>query len=414
LLNDFRLSLLAALYIDSTKHAHARLHFAGLLNHTDITDLPSLYSGTYGDDKLSIYLYMAIFRKPFEYGRDPLAALNDVIHRIISELSPLQLFGLRILEIAVKHLHKTAVPSSDWLKGLRPDHRGYLPHPTRRGRLYYVDHWIFLHLDTLVAPQPYLLLKNVEELVWSDTPEKVEIAKARLDSLTDTGHKADNASEPDPRLLIVFLWSKDYGVCTRAFKWCLNLFPMGQSGTPGDANSTKMFTPKTMGYMWVKHFIQVLCGELIYSNSSWALLRSDLVPKWTVLPSSWCRDFASALILSTAPNGLPAYQFLSAHLLSLDARQEFLSFLAALLELIESRLTWASLTSLENCLAQLSEGLKNQAAYTQIQHFLATMKQQLVDEALGLFRELPMENEWLEESLEFFAELPMAGEWMDG
>jgi len=75
-------------------------------------------------------------------------------------------------------------------------------------------------------------------------------------------------------------------------------------------------------------------------------------------------------------------------------------------------LTRASLTSLENWLAQFPEGLENWGSHTQIQHTLATLKQQLVEETLGFFTELPMENEWLEESLEFFAELPMAGEWM--
>jgi len=164
--------------------------------------------------------------------------------------------------------------------------------------------------------------------------------------------------------------------------------------------------------MWVEHFIQVLCADYWSFYSSWKLLLSALVPKWTVLPSSWCRDFASALIFSTDIHGVPAYQFLGYRYLSLDERQASLSFLATLLELIKSRLTWVNLTSLENWLAELSEGLENQGAHTQIQHIQATMKQQLVDETLGFFTELPMENEWLEESLEFFAELPMAGEWM--
>jgi len=416
-LNDFRLSLIAALYIDSTKQANARSHFAALLNHTSITDRPLLYSGAYGDGRLAIYLYMAVFRKPVEYDHDPLAALYDIIRRTIYELSPLPLSGLRILEIAVKHLHKTAAPSSDWLERLKPYHYKFLPAINTPYFPYQVDHWIFLHLDTLVAPQPYLLLEKVEKLEWSNTPAKVHIAKARLDlydSLADVVHKADKESKPDPGLLKVFLWSKDYGVCTRAFKWCLDLFPIGQSGTPGDVNSATAFIPETMGRMWVEHFIQVLCGEYWSLPLSWGFLISELVPKWTVLPSSWCRDFASALIFCTVPKGFHAYQFFADDRLSLDERQAVLSFLATLLELIGSRLTWASLASLENRLAQLPEGLENPVADTQIQHILATMKQQLVEETLGFFTELPMENEWLEESLEFFAELPMAGEWMDG
>jgi len=412
-LTEFRLSLIAALYIDSTKQAHARSHFADLLNHTNITHLTFLYSGAYDDDKLAIYLYMAVFRKPFEYVHDPLAALERVIGGIIYELFPLQLSGLQVLDIAVKHLHKISAPSLDSLKTLL-SYPLASPDPTVFD-LRVVGDWILLHLDTLIAPKPYLLLEKVEKLEWSDIPEEVYIAKARLDlydSLADIGHEADKVSKPDPGLLKVFLWSKDDGVSTRAFKWCLDLFPISQSGTPGDVNSTTVFIPETLGRMWVEHFIQVLCEDYWSFDSSWRLLLSALVPKWTVLPSSWCCDFASALIFSPDMHGLPAYQFLSLGCLSPDERLAFLSFLATLLELIESRLTWPSLTSLENWLAQRSEGLENQGAYIQIQHFLATMKQQLVDETLGFFTELPMESEWLEESLEFFAELPMAGEWM--
>jgi len=414
ILTEFRLSLIAALYIDSTKQAHARSHFADLLNYTNITDLTFLYPGAYDDGKLAIYLYMAVFRKPFKYVHDPLAALDRVIRGIIYELSPLQLSGLRVLDIAVKHLHKIAAPSLDWLKML-PSYP-FVSSPDTVFALRLVGDWIWLHLDTLIAPKPYLFLEKVEELEWSDIPEKVYIAKARLDlydSLADIGHEADKVSKPDPGLLKVFLRSKDHGVCTRAFKWCLDPFPISQSGTPGDVNSTTAFIPETLGRMWVEHFIQVLCWNYWSSDSSWRLLLSALVPKWTVLPSSRCRDFASALIFSTGMYGSPAYQRLYLGCSSLDERLAFLSFLTTLLELIESRLTWTSLTSLENWLAQPPEGLEDQDAHTQIQHFLATMKQQLVEETLGFFTELPMENEWLEESLELFAELPMAGEWMD-
>jgi len=420
MLNEFRLSVIVALYIDSTKQAHARSHFADLLNHTNITDLGLLYSGAYDDGKLAIYLYMAVFRKPFEYDHDPLAALYSVINAIIYELSPLQLsplqlLGLHVLEIAVKHLHKTASPSSEWLENLQSRRWIYSPGPTPDA-FRWVDDWIFLHLNTLATQQPHLPLVRVEKLEWSDTPAKVYIAKARLDlydSLADVEDKTDKESKPDPGLLKVFLWSKDHGVCIRAFKWCLDLFPIGQSGTPGDVNSTRTFIPEPMGRIWVEQFIQVLCRDPYGQHASRGLLISDLVPKWTVLPSSWCRDFASAFIFCTVPNGLPAYQFFVDGCLSLDERLAFFSFLATLLELIKSRLTWASLTSLENWPAQLPGGIENQGAHTKIQHILATMKQQLVEETLGFFTELPMENEWLEESLEFFAELPMAGEWMD-
>ncbi len=59
LVNDFRLSLIAALYIDSTKQAHAQSTFADLLKHTRIVDLEFAFSGAYDDGNLAIYLYMA-------------------------------------------------------------------------------------------------------------------------------------------------------------------------------------------------------------------------------------------------------------------------------------------------------------------------------------------------------------------
>jgi len=253
ILTDFRLSLIAALYIDSTRQAHARLDFADLLNHAKITDLRLFYSGAYDDGKLAIYLYMAVFRKPFEYVHDPLAALYSVIRGIIFELSPLQLLGLRVLDIAVKHLHKTAATSSEWLKNLQSLRwvvcPGPVPGPRRRVSRE-VNDWVLLHLNTLAAQRPYIPLVKVDELEWSDTPEKVHIANARLDfydSLADVGHTADKGSTPDPGLLKVFLWSKDRGVCTRAFKWCLDLFPIGKSGTPGDVNSTGRSSQKQWG-----------------------------------------------------------------------------------------------------------------------------------------------------------------------
>jgi len=87
--------------------------------------------------------------------------------------------GLRVLDIAVKHLHKTAAPSSEWLKNLQSQHWVVCPGSGPRGYAYsQVNDWVFLHLNTLAAQQPYLPLVKVEELEWSDTPEKVHIAKA--------------------------------------------------------------------------------------------------------------------------------------------------------------------------------------------------------------------------------------------
>jgi hypothetical protein len=64
LLNDFQLSLIAALYIDSTKHAHSRSTFADLLKHTSITDIEFEFSDAYDHGKLAVYLHMAVTRKP--------------------------------------------------------------------------------------------------------------------------------------------------------------------------------------------------------------------------------------------------------------------------------------------------------------------------------------------------------------
>ena len=207
--------------------------------------------------------------------------------------------------------------------------------------------------------------------------------------------------KPDPELLKVFLWSEDHSVCRRAFIWCLDLVPICQSGSPGDMNSTRMFIPETMGYVWVAHFIHVLChcGTGYYDMAaSWTLLISHLIPKWAMLPFSWRHDFASALLLTVVQrrgmDGLPAYQHLAASggFMSFDKRQAFLPFLVTLLELFKSSLTWATLISLESWLAQLPESLMNPHAHTQIESNLATRKQQLLQENIGFFAELRSEE----------------------
>ncbi len=38
-----------------------------------------------------------------------------------------------------------------------------------------VDLWVLLHLETLLAPQHYLLPEEVKQLKWFDTPEKVHV-----------------------------------------------------------------------------------------------------------------------------------------------------------------------------------------------------------------------------------------------
>jgi hypothetical protein len=264
LLNDFRLSLITALYIDSTKDARSRSTFADLLEHTSITDIEFEFSDAYDHGKLAVYVHMAVTGEPLEERHGPLPAFYGVIRNIINTHPRLQLSGLRILEIAVKHVQKTA---PDWL--IMVPNTNLLNicalGQTVRLVLHRIDLWVLLHLDTLLAPKPYILPAEMGKLKWSDAPEQVHIAKARLalyDSLADAGNEGAKGHKPDPELLRVFLWSKDRGVCTHAFKWCLDLVPISQSGTPGSANSTSMFIPESMGYEWVEHFIHMLCkGE---------------------------------------------------------------------------------------------------------------------------------------------------------
>ena len=398
LLHDFQLSLIAALYIESTKQAHARSTFADLLKYTSITNIGFQFSDAYDHGKLAVYLYMAVTRRPLKEGRDPLAALYRVIRKTITNHSTLGPSGLRIMEIAVRHVHKTAPSSSDWL---RKRSYGLVIEDPGRGIGRYlteIDHWVLLHLDTLLAPKPYLLPEEVGKLEWPDTPEKVHIANSRLDfydSLAEAEHEKGKGTKPDPELLRVFLWSKDHGLCTRAFKWCLDLVPIRQSGSSGDVSSTNVFIPETMGYEWAEHFIHVLCkGKSWKRVTSWRFLIFDLVPKWTILPSSWCRDFASALLFSIVHpldvHGLPAYQYLAEthEHMSLEEQEAFLPFLATLLNLVKFSLSWASLTSLENWLARLPKTLDNHDAHTNMIHILDTRKPGLTLELFAA--ELPM------------------------
>ncbi len=344
------------------------------------------------------------------------AAIPD----IVLSRSTLQLTGLQILEVALKHVHKKAASSSDWLKAGKDRWTINLPGGGSYSIFSSIDLWLLLHLDTLFPPQPYLRPEDVNKLEWSDTPAKVHIASARLDlydSLAQAEHDGAAGPKPDPELLRLFLWSKDHGVCTRAFNWCLVLVPIGQSDRPGDANSTRMFIPETMGYEWVAHFTHVLCkGEHWESAASWDFLKSGLVPKWIMLPSSWRHDFASALLFTVVQppemDGLPAYQCLAKSLEYYEL-QEFLPFLATLLELKKCSLPWDSITSFENWLAKLSESRENLNAHAQMEGILATRKQQVVKEIHQFFAELPMASEWLEENLELLAELPMADEWAE-
>jgi hypothetical protein len=356
------------------------------------------FSDAYDQCKLAVYMHMAVTREPIKESQDPLAALYHTIGNTITTYSMLQLSGLHILDIAAKHIQKTASTSSDRLirlpSGLLIDFAGQ----QRPLILRQTDHWVLLHLDTLLAPKPYLLPEEVGKLEWSDTPEKVHIAKARLtfyESSANTDHEGAKGRKPDLALLRLFLWSKDHDVCTRAFKWCPNMAPISESGTEGDANSTSVFIPESMGYEWVEHFIHVLCKVGYRKRAmSWTFLISDIVPKWSILPSSWCCNFASAFLFSIVRppdmHGILAYQYLAEAYVDmpLEERQAFLSFLSTLLKLVKSSLTWVSLTSLENWLAQLPASLENQEVHTKMKQTLATRKPQLTLELFAT--ELPM------------------------
>ena len=395
--HDLQLSLIAALFLDTIEQAHARSTFANILEYTQITHIRSQYSDAYDHGKLAIYWYMALSQKPLDQDRDPSAALFDVIETTIAQHSTLRLPGLRILEIAVKHVHKTTPRSSDWLEKFSFGLRVISPDNPYRHPLFGVDHWVLLHLDTLLAPQPYLLPEEVKELKWSDTPEQVYIAEARLDSWVKAEHEG---SAPNPELLRIFLWSKDIGVCTRAFKWSIEL---ASTSPPGDGDSTEVFIPGTMGYQWVEHFVHVLC--LADGGRAWELLKSHLVPNWPtpsrgaatgLLPSPWCFDFASAFLFSIyqPPDGdeLPPHEFLGNSIgrMAIEEQQAYLHFLAIMLEHIKYSLSWDRVTSFGNWLAKLPRTFKNYNARIRFEDILATRKQQLAKEALSLFAELPM------------------------
>ena len=264
LLNDFRLSLIAALYIDSTKQAHARPTFEDLLKHTSIANIAFEFSDAYEDGNLAIYSYMALAQKPLPWNTDTLDVICAVIQNTISEDSTLKLPGLQILEMALKQVHKRAASSPGWLKAKKSHLEITLPGGHTRYAHAWIDPWILLHLDTLYPPQPYLPPEDMK-LEWSDTPAQVHIARARLDlydSLGKAEHEGAKVPKQDPELLRIFLWSRDHRVCSRAFAWCLDLVPISQSDTPGDANSTRMFIPETLGYEWVAHAVHVICkGE---------------------------------------------------------------------------------------------------------------------------------------------------------
>ena len=412
--DDFQLSLIAALYIDSTKHTQARSAFKDLLQHTRIKYIQSRFLDAYDRGKLAVYWYIALSQKPLDQDGHPPASVYDVIEKTISTDSTLQLRGLHIMEVAVKHVHKIIPLSSDLLEKRATRLRLIAPGEHHPRRYIGVDPWILLHLDTLLTTQHCLSPEEVQLLKWSNTPEEVHIAKARLDlydSSAKAGCEVANWSKPDPELLKLFLWSEDRLVCTRAFVWCFDLASISPPATNRGANSTPMFMPQTMGCVWVEHFIHVLCKRgTVEWYISWGFLRSHIVPKWTMFPSSWCRQFAATfLFFNVTPDthGLPAYQcFAKVYTELYDRRpdimldfwlHQFLPFLSTLLELIKSSLTSPRLTSLEDWWTQIPDKHKNQEAHAQMEQILVTMKQQLEEVTFGFFLELPMAGSWMDE-----------------
>ena len=104
LLNDFQLSLIAALYIDCTKQAHTRDTLDDLLKHTRIAEINFEFSNAYDGGKLAVYLYVALSQNTPERDRD---TIYCVIEDTINKHSTLRLSALHILEIAAQHIHKT-------------------------------------------------------------------------------------------------------------------------------------------------------------------------------------------------------------------------------------------------------------------------------------------------------------------
>jgi hypothetical protein len=283
--------------------------------------------------------------------------------------------------------------------------------PTEHWAIGPFNPWLLLHLETLFAQSSLILPEECDRLGSPDTPEEVYIAKARLalyDSLEAAEHKETKLLKPDPQLLRVFLRSKNYGVCTGAFQLYLNLVAVGQPSAVRDPNSTSMFIPERMEHEWIEHIIRVLCwGDKYDKAKSWILLAKHLVPKWTMFPSSCCISFASVILFSNGhPPGmheLPVYQCFAEAFNELprnwhtDEQQDFLLFLATMLELIKSSLTWGKLTSIEDWLAQLPQLLENQDVHMQIKSILATRKKRLIQETLRFLAELPMADSELEE-----------------
>jgi len=413
---DSRLPLLAALYIDSTKAGgRAPGSFAELLklpNFAVITLDSWGWPDSYDHAKLAMYWYMALFQDPPHDGgskNDPIDGITRLFELAMTHSSEFTVSALYLLGVIMKHLRATTTaldisrgdpPSGDNLTlSCTLPSGSHSSHTTRAS-----DPWVLLHLDTLFVQSSIFFQEDRADLGYPDTPERVFIAKARLalyDELEEGGeHQHVTAHRPDPRLLQSFLRSKDYEVCTGAFKWCLSLV------ASRDSRSTQVFIPEAIGHEWIEDFTEVLCHGS--NERPWEFLVNHLVPTWTILPSSWCHAFASVFLtsrISAKDRLLPAYQHFavalapqrSARETQIDQLRGFLPFIATMLELIKHRLAREPITSIESWLAQLPECLENLVARAQIQKALATRMQQLREEIVALYAELPMVDSGMDE-----------------
>jgi len=407
----FQLPLIAALYIDSTRHAgRARTAFSNLLTLPHIPDIAIgtwARTGPYGHVNLAVYWYMALFGEPLYPPGSPSQDIGHVIMQTVIHCSEIRLSALYLLDASVKHLHATATSSIELTRYTFVNASSILAlsYTLPTGKINHdipehksINPWVLFHLDTLLVRSSILTPVEFEQLEWTETPEQVHIAKARLalyDPSEGEEHNGTGRLRPDPQVLKMFLWSKDYAVCTGAFKWCLNLVTLGQS------NAVGMFIPETVGSGWIEHLIQVLFGDPEFEKAgSWEFLAEYFVPKLSALPPLWCSGFASAFLLCNInPPGMPelhAYQRVAESLRDgeTDLRSSqlhgFLPFLVGVVELIRAGLTWDQVISIENWLTHLPAILENQDARAQLENILANRKQALVEEIIGLFAELPM------------------------
>jgi len=398
---EFRLPLLAALYIDSTKAGgRASGAFADLLrvrNFPDITLDSWGWHDSYDHAKLAMYWYMALFQEPPHDGgsrNDPIDGILHLFGLTMTHSSEFTVSALYLLGVIMKHLRATTtsldISREDPPSGDNLAISYTLPSGSRSSHIIRASNpWVLLHLDTLFVQSSIFVQEDGADLGYPDTPEKVFIAKARLalyDELEEGGeHEHVTAYQPDPRLLQSFLRSKDYEVCTGAFKWCLGLVAIR------DFHATQVFIPEAIGHEWIKDFTKILCHAS--DERPWEFLVAYLVPNWTMLPSSWCSAFASVFLTSrvSAKDGLlPAYQHFaialrhSAKEMQIGQLRAFLPFIATMLELIKHCLDRELITSIESWLAQLPECLEDLVARAQIQKALATRMQQLMEETVAL------------------------------